>query len=274
MQQNKTFILGLGHQKCGTSWLHSYLDHAPNFHGGATKEYHIWDIADIPLQAGSKAAPTFLRRFFGSSKEMTALRHKMLTKDGFYFDYFAGLFSGEVNMTADITPAYCGLSTEQLSFIRDGFATRNIAAKAIIFLRDPLSRIKSATRYNLDRKNLTEGNQSGETDFEAALKQYYVSDHCRFRTNYQHAVSNAHQVFGEENVYVGIFETMFSAREIERLSAFLGVEARPEHGAVKVNKTRSKVTLTDLDADIIDHYSDTYQFCHEHFPQTKELWAA
>ncbi len=48
-ESNKTFLLGLGNQKCATSWLHKYLSQNTNFDGGFAKEYHIWDALDIPL---------------------------------------------------------------------------------------------------------------------------------------------------------------------------------------------------------------------------------
>jgi len=46
-KNDKTFLLGLGHQKCGTTWLHEYLDGYPFFEKGFAKEYHVWDYLDI-----------------------------------------------------------------------------------------------------------------------------------------------------------------------------------------------------------------------------------
>ena len=39
----KTFVLGLGAQKSGSTWLHSYLNHFSFSDFGPVKEYHIWD---------------------------------------------------------------------------------------------------------------------------------------------------------------------------------------------------------------------------------------
>ena len=48
-KSKNTFILGLGFQKCGTSWLYRYLQQCRKFDGGELKEYHVWDAIDIPL---------------------------------------------------------------------------------------------------------------------------------------------------------------------------------------------------------------------------------
>ena len=48
-KSKNTFVLGLGFQKCGTSWLYRYLQQSEKFDGGELKEYHIWDAIDIPI---------------------------------------------------------------------------------------------------------------------------------------------------------------------------------------------------------------------------------
>ena len=50
-KSKNTFILGLGFQKCGTSWLYRYLQQSEKFDGGELKEYHIWDAIDIPIMS-------------------------------------------------------------------------------------------------------------------------------------------------------------------------------------------------------------------------------
>lgn len=39
----KTFLLGVGAQKSGTTWLYKYLSDNSNVSFGPLKEYHIWD---------------------------------------------------------------------------------------------------------------------------------------------------------------------------------------------------------------------------------------
>ena len=44
----KNFILGVGCQKGGTSWLHSQLDKSHHTDFGFLKEYHVFDVLDVP----------------------------------------------------------------------------------------------------------------------------------------------------------------------------------------------------------------------------------
>ena len=39
MSKNRTFLLGVGAQKAGTTWLHSYAASSPNTNMGDMKEY-------------------------------------------------------------------------------------------------------------------------------------------------------------------------------------------------------------------------------------------
>jgi len=267
--QEKVFLLGLGNQKCGTSWLYAYLRQSPNFKGGFAKEYHIWDALDTPVKSASRVG--LLSAVCGGPSRFR--RFRMQNSTTYYLDYFAQLFDEKTKITADITPSYSGLGRERLSFLRDGFASRGVSVKPIILIRDPLSRIKSAVRYNLDRKNYREGIEYGVTDFGAALAQYYKTDHCKLRTEYQNAIRAAWDVFGKDNLYVGVYESMFGAEEIERLSRFTNVPVNLDMAKKYVNKTKSATQdYGDLETEIKRAYNDVYDFCFEHFPQTKTLW--
>lgn len=263
-----TFILGLGNQKCGTTWLRKYLENFKNFDGGVAKEYHVWDALDIPIMFYKKASliDSIRSRKYRVRRGMQRLEQK-------YFEYFAGLYSNDVNISADITPSYSGLSTERLAYIKKEFDQRGICTKSVILIRDPVRRIKSAVRYNLDKGNYREGVGNGEKDFISALGQYYVTDHCRMRTSYNVIIQNALQVFDKQDVYVGIYENMFEPDEISRLSDFCMVPVKADYADVYVKKTASKVESNDLlEVAIRDRFQDVYDYCYEAFPVTKKLW--
>ena len=262
-----TFLLGLGNQKCATSWLHKYLNQNSYFDGGFAKEYHIWDVLDIPIIENKLLISMYPMR-------IQRMRDKMLKSTDLYFDYFEWLYKDGITLSADITPAYSGLEISRLGFIKNQFAKRNIDVKAVILIREPINRIKSAVRFNLDRQNYNEGIESGEKVFTRALNQYYKSEHCRIRTSYNKIISNAYKAFGEPNVYVGIYENMFELSEIEKLSDFCGVPIKRDFAKVYVNRTKNKVShdLT-LESEIRNAYADVYSYCHDKFPITKQLWS-
>tara|TARA_B100000886_G_scaffold136041_1_gene91807 strand:- start:659 stop:1486 length:828 start_codon:yes stop_codon:yes gene_type:complete len=270
-KSNNTFVLGLGFQKCGTSWLYRYLQQSVKFHGGDLKEYHIWDAIDIPIMSYNIVEkPGLIRSIMDKSNN---LRYRMQTNNESYFDYFESIFSDTVSITADITPSYSGLSKSRLSNIISRFRERGIDCKAILLLRDPVDRIKSAVRYNLDRKNYDEGIKMGETDFFRALEQYYKSEHCVIRTRYDKTIEFVRGVFAKEDVYIGIYEEMFDSNNIDSVSNFVGIKAKYDFATVRVNKTKSATTVNhEIERKIKNFYSDVYEYCNEEFPSTRNLW--
>ena len=268
---NNTFVLGLGFQKCGTSWLYRYLQQSVKFNGGDLKEYHIWDAVDIPIMSYNIVEkPGLIRSIMDKSN---TLRYRMQTNNESYFDYFESIFSDTVSITADITPSYSGLSKSRLNNIISRFRKRGIDCKAILLLRDPVDRIKSAVRYNLDRKNYDEGIKMGETDFFRALEQYYKSEHCVIRTRYDKTIELVRGVFAKEDVYIGIYEEMFDSNNIDSVSNFVGIKAKYDFATIRVNKTKSATTVNhEIEGKIKNFYSDVYEYCNEEFPSTRNLW--
>jgi len=254
MQYKRTFILGLGNQKCGTSWLHAYLCQSNKFAEGFAKEFHVWDRRDISLFSDKKSS-----RLIENS-------------DDYYFSYFDKLMSGEKIISADISPSYSGLKSHRLEFIKKRFLEKKINTKVVILVREPLSRIKSAVRFNLDRGNYSEGIKLNETDFESALIQYYKTEHCSIRTKYENIISEAERVFTTDSIYIGFYENMFENNEVERLSKFLQIEPKFDFANVKVNKTRNAVSDTDADLKVKAYYADTYEYFYNNHPISNELW--
>ena len=268
MEEERRFVLGLGHQKCGTSWLHKYLCQSDLFAEGHSKEFHVWDRLDIPVFENSRSKLKLKHVF--SKKRIQ--EYRMENSVDYYFDYFDKLMTAGKSLTADITPSYSGLKSKRLNQIKREFEKRSVGVKAVILIREPLSRIKSAVRFNLDREIYSEGMKEGERDFESALGEYYKSEHCLLRTNYQDIILEASEVFGEEEIYVGFYENMFEKGEVNRLSKFLGIDAKSEFSAVYVNKTKSPVSKTKLDSEIRYFYENTYNFINEKYPTSKRLW--
>lgn len=265
----KTFVLGLGHQKCGTTWLYKYVNQSPLFSRTPMKEYQVWSGLDHP-QMQAFREPVALSTFTNKEKR---LRFLMQRNHNIYFDHFAQKIGPDTPNVADITPSYSCLSTERLTYIKDQFAQRDIRVKAVILIRDPLARIRSAVRFNLDRSYYKEGIKPGETNFEAALEQYYTTAHCLVRTQYHHTIERAKQVFAPADLYIGVFENMFSHESINRLSEFLEIEPQYALSTKKINRTSGRVIDTPQDGLIKEYFDDVYRYCYEHLPETKTLWS-
>lgn len=267
----KTFILGVGFQKCGTSWLFNYLLESAKFHPGFQKEYHIWDAIDIQFLKKYQAPAVEIKNNHVSNSQQ--LRFLMQKKPLIYFNYFHHLLKDQKSITADITPSYSSLSAERFKFIKENFNNIGIQCKVVVLLREPVSRVKSAVRYNLDRKNYTEGINDGEQDFEKAILQYYKSKHCRIRTEYNITLGNVFNAFNEEDVYVGFYENMFTEKKIFEMSNFLGVEFLPSLAKNRVNKTFGAPEKNyEIEKKIKSFYSSVYEYCFDRFPVTRSIW--
>jgi hypothetical protein len=264
----RTFVLGLGNQKCGTSWLHKYLCQSNKFAEGFTKEFHVWDRRDIPLFSNKKSHLS-LKTLISPKRYQ---RYRMENSDDYYFSYFDKLMRGEKVISADITPSYSGLKAQRLEYLKNKFFEKGIDIKIIILVRDPLSRIKSAVRFNLDRGDYSEGIKLNETDFESALIQYYDTEHCLIRTKYENIIAEAESVFTSDSIYIGFYENMFEKIEVERLSKFLQVEPKFDFAKVKVNKTRNAISDTFADLKVKAYYADTYEYFYKNYPVSNELW--
>ena len=109
----KTFLLGMGAQKSGTTWLHRVLTSRHDANFGFTKEYHVLDAILVPecemfRKRFEKAARLAIREGYdaysiGSSK-YDVTRMSFLANDQAHFADI--LTRSRVKLTGDITPTY------------------------------------------------------------------------------------------------------------------------------------------------------------------------
>lgn len=260
-----TFLLGLGCQKGGTSWLHAYLRFSPEVAVGLTKEYHIWDVLDLPspgrvrqqVEAAAAAGDPKARR----RVEFWADPDKAL-------DYFADLLSApQIRLATDITPAYAGLSAERLRWLREGFQQRGIDAKAVFLMRDPVERIWSAERMHVL-------NYGGKPAEQRILASYARGFHMP-RTHYDLTMAALDAAFPQDAVHYGFFEELFTTESIRSLCEFVGISYRePKLGRAR-NVSPKAVDLPDETSRLIaTHYRDVYVTVAERFgaERVRGMW--
>ena len=273
----KTFILGLGAQKAGTSWLHSYLEACDDTDFGLMKEYHVWDVWQDPQM---------FRKFHVTERALfkhrdtprfprLRLQYPMQTTDGFYGFYFQNLLarSGK-SITGDITPSYAALTADTLAHVKDELEALGFDLKVVFLMRDPVERIWSSVR--MERRIMLNNGSATLADLpaeDAHVAQLYDSVDMEIRTRYDRTLANIDTVFDPESVYFGFFETLFTKDGLTDISEFLGVPVKTDHLNVQVNVTERTANLSpQLRADIRDHYAAVYAACHDRFPQTRTLW--
>lgn len=259
----KSFILGVGAQKSGTTWMHYYLATSPNVATTNIKEYHVWDALTIPC-CKSKLVSVEESRL----DEVRNLQYMMQQSTDFYFQFFEDLLKHtDRPITCDISPSYTGLSTKTLTQIKNGFEKRNIQTKAILLMRDPVERCWSAARMMSRKAN---GHMLISDDEVLAWAK---SEPCEMRTSYHHTINALQSVFTPSKNYIGLFEEMHRPEQLVKLSAFCDVPLRPEFTDFNPNKN-PKTTEIGIETikEIVAFYRHVYEFVASRFPQAEKLW--
>lgn len=231
------FILGVGAQKAGTTWLHAYLAAREDVDCGFTKEYHVFDALTVPdmrhhLRQLERTGGALIARGHPAwAGKAALLRLAFLADPQLYFAYFADLLARPgITHAADITPSYAALSTETLAMIRDEFAARGITVRPVFVMREPVSRLRSQARMDLKARGIAPTPERELAEMRALLG----TPHERLRADYVGTVMRLHEVFGDRAHYA-LFEELFTPEELQRLCAALGLPYRPGPLEERVN---------------------------------------
>lgn len=271
---NKSFLLGCGAQKAGTSWIQSHLAGRPEANFGQLKEYHTFDALHLPEYAhvAVRRDPSLLhrpRRFLSYLFRMRrlpgdeGLRRRLRVGDA-YFDYFMGLLAQPgVTLTGDVTPDYSGLPPEVFAKVRAEFARRNIRVLAMFLMRDPVQRCISAIRMYRGRPA---GNHllpiKKEDSTSAALLALYSSRRFEMLTRYDVTLASVDSVFPPDDVLTGFYEDLFTESEVRRIEVFCGVSNGVPDLSRKINSSgfKGEAVSEEAAAAVARHYRPVYEF--------------
>ncbi|MEM9852590.1 MAG: sulfotransferase domain-containing protein, partial [Pseudomonadota bacterium] len=150
--KGRTYLLGIGAQKAGTTWLYEYLDAHPNIAMSPVKEMHFWGYRGCGpwewpvthfrkrLLARREAdAKSGVERPYGPLRE----RIHMQGDVKLYRRFFRRRVTHEP-VFGEITPAYAHLPAEEFAFINGHFAR----VKVVFLMRNPADRFWSQMRFS------------------------------------------------------------------------------------------------------------------------------
>lgn len=267
----KTFILGVGCQKGGTSWLSKYLRAHSAVKLGRLREYHVFDTLYM-----KNCGNWYLDAVKNKKKdENYRLRAKFIENTNEYFDYFVRQMelSGK-NVTADITPSYAGLPEHALREIKQGFEKRDIRVKIIFLMRDPFERVYSYCKKGI-RNNKKREMRKKYIEQETLLKIY--SEHgCEFRTRYDHTIKTLEKVFDSKDIFYAFYEDFFKDESIKKLTDFVDIPFEGGDYGNVVNKGQNLHSFdkTAYKKIIANYYRDTYKFIFDKFGEehVRSIW--
>lgn len=285
----KTFILGVGAQKAGTTWLHRELSKCPAIDMGELKEYkcirnrekglinkirrHRKDIKAIKELTGTKRKPTF-SDFLAMPKE-----HKqawMIANNTFYYRYFdsIALNNSSTLATGDISPHYCVLTSQTLTQIRKQLERKGFNVKVIFLMRDPVERIWSQVRM-IRQKQTVQSICNFPTEIDAILGCYSIGRMTR-NTRYEDTIHNLETAFDSKDIHYEFYENFFKKSSYMRLETFLGIPLSLPDFKSRINESPKNLSLPeDVSRKVALEYRNTYQVIQEKFGnQALELWAS
>jgi hypothetical protein len=272
----QTFFLGLGGQKCGSTWIQAYLNRQDGSDFGRLGEYQVWEHTvggvfaryRVPEPSRIEKLRAAAKRRLGASEPADHLRWRLQSDPASYFDYFETLLKRPgIERTGDITPSYAALPPETLARIRTGFEKRGIMVKAVFSMRDPVDRLRSHMRMEMAKGRLA------EQDNSTALLAFAQSDEATARSRYDITINALRAVFDPSQIHLCLFEELFTPSGIANLAHFSHVPVDTDAGAQAVNARAKGSDLSeDLVAEVARLYAPVYETVAEHLPQIATRW--
>ena len=280
----KNFILGVGGQKCGSSWLQFYLSQQSCVDMGPMKSFHVFDRLFVEehqynsmsaMEAVSKKMNDYIKN---DSNAIGYLKVDLTNNLDNYFDFFDFLYkrNDSVSLVGDITPAYSAIKSSDFLLIKNGLESRGFNVKVVFIMRDPVERIWSLVRMarlksKVKKVNFFDMIQSEEQQ----VLDWYQNSRCIKRTQYEKTILALESVFEHDNIFLGIYEDFFNKDNISKLNYFLCLSTGVPDLDIRVNAS-PKVELLSVDTqkEIANFYSNTYKFIAKRFDvdYIEHLW--
>ena len=269
------FLLGVGAQKAGTSWLHQQLHQRSDADFGFLKEYHIHDALTIPKLERFRHLNVQLRKPRSWLQPRSWRRQRFFADPRRYYDYFTWLLQRPrrpgraVCLTGDITPSYALLSSETFLGIHKQFQQRGVPVRPVFLLRDPIERIISSQRMKLRKQ----GQRDAAT--EVASLRHRVQKGQGLRSNYNPTLEALDQSFGLEHCFIGLFETLFQQDSYAALCDYLEITYQEPDWQTKVNASATTNQIPDdLLAELGDQQAADFKQVCKALPQMdfEQLW--
>lgn len=277
----KIFVLGVGSQKSGTTWLYHYLRSLNQTCFPEIKEIHYFDSLYLgEMKWYSKMVKRHVYRsllYDQMPSAISALQLAFLTNPQLYFQYFYGQLSrsGHQFVTGDITPAYSMLDASIYKQIKTTFEGYGIQVKVIFLMRDPAWRLVSSLRH----RERHQSQQLSEADELYRLNQELSRGEASSsvkRGCYQQTIHQLEQVFDCNEIFYGLFEELFSEEQTKLICQFLGLDWKmPDFSRRYVPTSASNLAIThDCQSSIYDFYQSSIEEAIKIFGCLKiqELW--
>jgi len=225
----KLFLVGLGAQKAGSTWLARYFGDHPRIYVPRLKELHYFDVVYKPelrgyandrmIRLAKEIADdlylegTVRPNLKKMEKLLAVIDRLQMTADKRYpyLKFFEDRVTDE-DVFCDITPAYALLDERGFRAIE----ATHPDVKYIFLMRDPIDRFWSALRMGL--RKIENFDPVGR--FEGLLED---PEHFG-RSDYPATIRALEAVVPAERIKYVFYEDLFRSETVDELTAFVGVE--------------------------------------------------
>jgi len=270
--KGKTFALGVGAMKCGTSWVNAYLASLKDVTASPLKEVHFFD-SKFP---GLKEDPTNERAFERLSSHIeriadpvkgvqsrphfqsTVDRIKMIYDDNAYFDHFARICTDETKTLTELTPAYATIGEDGFRYVKDFFRSQDVELKIFFLMREPVDRLWSHFRFMAERNP----KHNILVDWKRFIEQPRIME----RSDYKATIDALDTVFDDGTVEYFFYENMLQEETLQNLCRFVGAEFEPPKSAEARNKTSVDLAMTEeIESALRTTLQDQLSYCEDRF---------
>ncbi|MEX1221989.1 MAG: sulfotransferase [Idiomarina sp.] len=278
---NKTFILCVGAQKAGTTWLWKLLNQHPQVNLGCSKEYHFFDALFTREQGFRLAADKRTEKAIIDTGTSACHVDKLLSfyrEPSAYFDYFSQLLSFDgINLTGDFTPSYALLTASDFACLKAMFDQYGINLKVIFIMREPYDRIWSACRmHKKNRPSLFHDAEDSVLSEETYLRENYQRTDIARRTEYHHTLTALQSAFSPTELKFLVYERLFQVDTITELCRFFEISDTDLHlNFLPVNKTQRTEHISANCVNLIqNHYRYVVDSVNRLLPELriKDVW--
>lgn len=273
MLSKKIFVLGVGAQKGGTTWLASEL-HKLGVAFPFGKEGHIWTSVE---KMNTKIVPENIPLFLNKKKVVQRRILRSIENPGQYFDICDAVFLARNCPIADITPIYCSLEKSTLCRIREGLLKHGFTVRVLFIARDPFSRTWSMARFGISRKLRENPEEMWRARPENAYEKYlknHLSDSQQVRTRYEKILPNLFDVFSPDEIGIFFYENLFSMDTYLSICNFLSESpATPAFDDIRNQSIVLPKPPINIQKVVVNSYKDTYEYMRENFPVVQRLWS-
>lgn len=276
---SKLFMVGIGAQKAGTTWLARYLGEHPDVYVSRLKELHYFDaVCTTPSRVDVGKRMIRLAKEVSAGLELNGNRINAKAMEKLlavidrlqmqadpkypYMKFFHDRVTTE-SVFCDITPGYSLLDASGYQAI----LKMHPRVRFIFLMRDPIERYWSALRMGVRKMK----NFDPDRRFMDLLedRDYF------YRSDYQRTIVELEKVASPEQIKYVFYENLFTDQTAAEITSFIGVTEWPAKFDQIINPGAKIPLAADKLAAAYLVYRPIYDFIFDKFGDSvPERWRA